>query len=62
MSHELSRNISTFGKRTKESHMKQLVVAGAVVVATGVVAGAQALKVDAALTAYQSGRAASRGA
>ena len=33
--------------------MKQLVVAGAVVVATGVVVGAQALKVDAALTAYQ---------
>ena len=33
--------------------MKQLLVAGAVVVATGVVVGAQALKVDAALTAYQ---------
>ena len=33
--------------------MKQLVVAGAVVVAAGVVVGAQALKVDAALTAYQ---------
>jgi phosphate transport system substrate-binding protein len=33
--------------------MKQLVVAGAVVVAAGVVVGAQALKVDSALTAYQ---------
>jgi phosphate transport system substrate-binding protein len=33
--------------------MKQLVVAGAVVVAAGVVVGAQALKVDAGLTAYQ---------
>ena len=33
--------------------MKQLVVAGAVVVTAGVVVGAQALKVDSALTAYQ---------
>src|SRR5688572_25690310 len=46
MSHELSRKHSRFGERTKESHMKQLVAAGVVV-------GAQALKVDPALTAYQ---------